>query len=184
MPTNIPPGLRDLSSTLDVPIELVMFLIRVLWPRWRREHPQHRKGRRRAPFVGLLAGALIYLRQAGTFRSAAAQAGLPRSTLHDAFHPLMVLIAGLGICQADGTLLDEEGLQQWCREMAEHGELALLDGVPTRAPRPGASWAAQKPMWDPLCRVRHSGSYADPPVMPTVAGERLVGTVPARTGSA
>ncbi|WP_158550749.1 transposase family protein [Geodermatophilus sp. TF02-6] len=129
-------------------IDLLWYLIAVLGPRWRGEHPQRRRGRRRASFVDLLAGTLVYLRQSTSFRAAAAAAHLPRSTLHDAFGPIVAMIAELGICQADGTLLREEDLQQWCAEMAEHGELVLLDGTATRCPRPGASWAAQKPMWD------------------------------------
>lgn len=153
MPTlNALPGLRDLSSTLDIPINLLLFLIAAIAPRWRAAHPPQRCGRPRAEFTDLLAGTLIYLREATTFRRAAARVGLGRSTLARAFHELVTLIASLGIAQADGTLLrpDQPGaLRAWLGEMATAGELALVDAVPTRGPRPGRSWAAQKPMYDP-----------------------------------
>jgi hypothetical protein len=60
MPTdlNALPGLRDLSSTLDVPVDVVLFLVAELGPRWRDRHPQRAAGRRRASFCDLLAGTL------------------------------------------------------------------------------------------------------------------------------
>ena len=169
MPTDLLPGLRDRSWQIDVAPELIMFLITAVGPRWRRCFPDQPTGRPRADFVDLLFGTLVYLREATTFRRAAARAGVSATTLNDAFHPMTEMIADLGICQADATMLTEDTLGSWCAEMKAHGEIALVDGTHTRCPKPGRSWAAQKPMYD----AKHRVHAVNTQTMTTAAGDLL-----------
>lgn len=94
------------------------------------------------------------------------------STLQRAFHPIVAMIAEIGIAQADGGVIhpdDTAALRSWLGEMAEHGELALVDAVPTQAPRPGRSWAAQKPMYD----SKHGHHAVNTQTLTTQAGDLL-----------
>jgi hypothetical protein len=57
-------------------------------------------------------------------------------------------LAGLGICQPDGTLVtDLDDLAQRLGEMAADGEAVCVDGLGTRVQRP-AGWVNQKVLYD------------------------------------
>lgn len=167
--TPSPSGLTHICAALDVPRNLLQFLLVTLGPVWNHRHPQQRWGRRRAPLLPLLVGTLVYLRDGTTFRRAAARAGTSRSLPHQHFAEIVALVADLGVCQADGTLLTPGLLLEWLAEMKAAGEVVLIDGTFTRCPRPGACWSAQRPFYD----SKHHAHTVNTQVLTTGTGDIL-----------
>ena len=73
-------------------------------PAGRGPTPTLAPGDRARTFVDLLFATLVYLRESTTFRRVGARVHLSASTVQRAFHPMVEMIADLGICQADATM--------------------------------------------------------------------------------
>ena len=134
-----PSGLTDHSRALNLPRHLLQYLAQQLRPDWLQHHPNKPTGRPRVSFLTLLLGTLYYLRDHHTLDAAAAHVHISKGTLAEAYKEIVALIANLGICQADGTLLTPDLLEAWLSEMAAAGEIALVDGTDTQglpSPRP------------------------------------------------
>ena len=116
MPTNLLPGLRGRACQIDIPVQMLALLITLVGPRWARAYPNAGTGRPRADFVDRLFATLVYLRESTTFRRVGARVHLSASTVQRAFHPMVEMIADLGICQADATMLTGDDLASWCAE--------------------------------------------------------------------
>ncbi len=116
-----------------------------------------------------LAGVLAYLRlPKATLRRAGAVAGIGRSSVARALTELIPVLAGLGLAQPDGTMLQPEDLQGWLAEMADAGELVLLDGTVTECPGT-ATPSTRRLLWN----FKHARYGYQSIVMVSAAGDFL-----------
>jgi hypothetical protein len=73
-----------------------------------------------------------------SYRRAGRAVGISKTEVGDSLDLLLAELAAVGYCQPDGTFITTlEELRRWLGEMARSGEAVLVDGLATRAQRPG-----------------------------------------------
>jgi hypothetical protein len=83
-----------------------------------------------------------------SYRRAARMVGICKTEVGDSLDLLLGSLAGLGVCQPDGTFVtDLATLATRLTEMAAAGEAVVVDGLATRVQRP-RGWANQKVLYD------------------------------------
>jgi hypothetical protein len=104
-----------------------------------------------------------------SYRRAGRAVGISKTEVGDSLDLLLPKLAALGFCQPDGSFITAlADLRQHLGEMAQTGEVALVDGLATRVQRPGG-WANQKVLYD---AKRHAHT-AQGLVVSTIHGDLL-----------
>ena len=131
--------------------------------------PDRYGGRPPVPGWRRLAAVLAYLRlPRATLRRAGAVVGVGRSTVARALRELLPTLAGLGLTQPDGSVLQPADLHEWLAELAAGSELVLIDGTVTEIPRPALA-STRRLFWN----VKHACYSYQSLTVVTPAGDFL-----------